>query len=106
MDAGFAGHFYRVPGAFNIFFLGPRQGRDNRTADFSRHFLYPREIALRRNGEAGLDDVYTERVELASQQQLFLEVHAASATLLSVAQRGIEDNYALAFHPVLLHFCS
>ena len=49
----------------------------------------------RRGGEAGLDDVDAELLELARDHQLLLDVHGRARRLLAVAQRGVEDLYAV-----------
>src|SRR5581483_914743 len=52
---------------------------------------YGLEVARRGGGEAGLDDVHAEALELARDRELLLDVHRASGRLLAVAQGGVED---------------
>ena len=48
-------------------------------------------VRLRRDREAGLDDVDAERRELARQLQLLVDPHRKAGRLLAVAQGGVED---------------
>ena len=49
-------------------------------------------VCLRRNGEACLDDVHSEGLELPGQPDLFLDSHRETGGLLSVAEGGVEDD--------------
>ena len=51
------------------------------------------EVALGRGGEAGLDHVDAELLELARDHELLLDVHRRARRLLAVAQRRVEDLY-------------
>jgi hypothetical protein len=54
-------------------------------------FLHGLEIARGGDGEAGLDDVHVQALELAGHLQLFVEVHGGAGALLPVAQGGIKN---------------
>lgn len=58
-----------------------------------RHGL---EIAVRRDGKAGLDDVDAHRIEQLGHRELLVEGHGGAGALLAVAQRGVEDYDAVA----------
>ena len=53
------------------------------------------EVTGRGDREAGLDDVDTETAELVRDLQLLLGVQGDARRLLAVAQRRIEDTYAI-----------
>ncbi|MPN61110.1 hypothetical protein SDC9_208844 [bioreactor metagenome] len=63
------------------------------------------EIFFGGNGEARLDDVHAEDLELLSQFQLFRDVHAVAGGLLAVPQRRVKY-LDLSFHGCLLFFTS
>ena len=62
-----------------------------RAADFAGDALHGLEIALRGDGEAGLDDVDAEAFQLVGDGQLLIGVHAAARRLLAIAQGGVKD---------------
>ena len=53
------------------------------------------EIAVRGDGEAGLDDVDAHGVEEVGDLDLLLERHGRAGALLAVAQGGVEDQDAV-----------
>ena len=53
------------------------------------------EIAVRGDGEAGLDDVDAHGVEQFGDLELLLEGHGGAGALLAVAQGGVEDQNAV-----------
>src|SRR5262249_3122187 len=53
------------------------------------------EIALRGDREAGLDNVDAHRVEKIGDFELFLKRHSRAGTLLTVAERRVEDHDAV-----------
>ena len=55
------------------------------------------EIALAGDREAGLDDVDAHGVKKVRDFELFLEAHRRAGALLAIAQRGVEDEDAVAF---------
>src|SRR5262249_1581360 len=59
------------------------------------------EVALARDREAGLDHVDAEPLELPRERELLADVHAAARRLLAVAQRGVEDPYAVGHRFIL-----
>ncbi len=54
-------------------------------------------VALGGSGEAGLDDVDVQLLELAGDRDLLLDVHRGAGRLLAVAERRVEDLYVLGF---------
>ncbi len=79
--------------AVDVLLARARQREDDRLRHGGRHPLHRLEVAFRRGGEPGLDDVDAEALELASDHQLLLDVHRGARGLLPVAQRGVEDPY-------------
>ena len=57
--------------------------------------LHRLEVAVRRRGEAGLDHVDLEPLELARDAQLLVLGHRGAGRLLAVAQGGVEDDQAV-----------
>src|SRR3954452_11898379 len=57
-----------------------------------------REVARRGDGEAGLDDVDAEPRELVRDLQLLGLVQRDAGGLLTVAQRGVEDDDPVRVH--------
>ena len=53
--------------------------------------LHGLEVAGRGDGEAGLDDVHVEQLELPGDLQLLRRVQRRPGRLLAVAQRRVED---------------
>ena len=91
VDTGTGGVFQSLPCAFDVGAAGASQAGDDWTSYDGRNRLDGFEIAIRRDGEAGLDHVHTQAVELVRHPQLFLMVHAAAGRLFSVAQSGVEN---------------
>ncbi len=54
------------------------------------------EIAFAGDGEAGFEDIHAELHQLARHGQLFRYGHAAAGRLLAIAQRRVENIYAIA----------
>src|SRR5437660_8628518 len=67
-----------LPGPLDVRTAGARQARDDGSADHFGDRLHRLEVALGGDGEAGLNNVYAEAVELMRQPKLFLLVHAAA----------------------------
>src|SRR5947209_10238256 len=61
-----------------------------RLAALRGHGPNGREVAVRRDGEPGLDHVHAEALELSREANLLLQVHRAAGRLLAVAQRRVE----------------
>src|ERR1700687_4817434 len=62
------------------------------------------EVSRRRHGEAGLDDIDVQLLELTRDHYFFFDIHRRARRLLTVAQRGVEDPYGVLVcrHPRLL----
>jgi hypothetical protein len=58
------------------------------------------KIALRGDGKPGLDNIDAQRLELARQAYLLLQIHRTAGRLLAVTQGCIEDFYAVSFHAI------
>src|SRR5438477_5112764 len=67
-------------------------------ATFSRDRFDRREIAIRRDRKARLDNIDAQALELSRQAKLFLEIHRAARRLLAIPQSRVEDFYAFLFH--------
>ncbi len=77
---------------------GPRTSRGDGADGF--------EIAVRGDGEAGLEDVDAEAGELVRHAELFAGVHGAAGALLAVAEGGVEEDDPAGFDAVcLVHSC-
>ena len=59
-------------------------------------------IARRGDGEARLDNIDPQRLELQRHANLLVEVHAVPRRLLAIAQGGVEETYLYAFLHLLL----
>ena len=76
----------------DVLFAGAREAQHHRSGHRLRDSIHRLEVAGRRSGEAGLDDIDVEPFELPRQRDLLLDVHRASGRLLAVAQRRVEDS--------------
>src|SRR5213079_22118 len=68
------------------------------------HAPHGLEVALGGGGEAGLDHVHPQVLQLARDRELLLHVHGGAGRLLAVAQGGVEDLYPV--HRRLLYASS
>ncbi len=94
----------RLPGPLDVRRAGPRQAGNDGPPNGRGNGLHRGKVAFRGDGEAGLDDVHAQPVELVRQAQLFLHVHAAPGRLLAVAQGRVEYRDPCSFHAeALLH---
>src|SRR5437016_9640469 len=91
----------RLRRAFNVVTRSPRQSRDNRTRNRCRNGLHRREVSVRSDGEASLDDINAKLIQLPPQAHFLLYVHAATWRLLSIAQSGVKNSDSRAFHCTL-----
>ena len=92
VDAFALGRFERFRRAFDILPVGPRQPAYDRGGDGLGNLLHGLEIAVRRDGETGLDDIDAELVQHLGDAQLFLQVHGRARRLLAVAQSRVEND--------------
>ena len=67
------------------------EGGDRRVFDLARDGLHAGEIFGARGGEAGLDDVDPERLELLRKLKLLVGGHPVAGRLFAISQRGVED---------------
>ncbi len=70
--------FNGLPGAVDIGGIGPRQGGNLRLSNLTGDLLHGQEVAVGRDRESRLDDIYTELFELSRDSQFFVQVHACS----------------------------
>ena len=85
VDARPLGSGQSFPGAVNVQFIGAGECGNDRPAHFRGNGLDCFEVALRSDGEPGLEDVHAQPVELARHLELLRKVHAATGRLLAVA---------------------
>ena len=95
MDAAALGGLDRFAGAVDVLLAGAREAGDDGALGTARDFLHGGEIAVRRNGETGLDDVDAHFVEQLGHLELLVEGHGGAGALLAVAQGGVEDDDAV-----------
>ena len=67
-----------LPGALDVGTAGASQSRDNRTPHHPGNRLHRFKVAVGGDRKTSLDHIHTQAVELMSQPQLFLPVHAAT----------------------------
>ncbi len=91
MDARGARAAHRGPGAVDVAGGGAGEAGDGGAFALPRDLADRGEVAVGGDGEARLDDVDAERLELGGDAQLLLEVHRAARRLLAVAQGRVEN---------------
>src|SRR5260370_31455011 len=87
----FDGAPYRV----DVLAHGSRQRGDGGAANLARNLAARVEIARGGNRKARFDDVDAKPLELPSDLQLGVGIQVEPRRLLAVAQRGVEDEYAI-----------
>ena len=95
VDARAAGVAHRLAGGGHVLLVRPGQAGDDHALDLLRHRPGGLEVARRRDREPGLDDVDAESRELLADLHLLARVEGDPRRLLAVAERGVEDQYAL-----------
>ncbi len=103
VDAGPRGAGHGLPGPLDVPGKGAAERGDDRLAALAGHGLHGGEVIFGGHGEAGLDDIHAQGLQLACHQQLLVQVHAAAGGLLSIAEGGVEDGDPLTAHGGLLH---
>src|SRR5205085_9876895 len=98
VDARARGSAERLPGALDVGAGGARQPGDDRAADLPRDGLHGLEVAIGSDGEARLNDVDAEPVELPRHADLLRQVHAATGRLLAVPERRVKDFHLGSCH--------
>ena len=91
MDAGPGGVLQRLGGDLDVLAVGPRQPADHTVADLLGDALHGPEIARRRDGKPGLDDVHPHLFQRAGDLDLFVNVQRCPRRLFPVAQGCIKD---------------
>jgi len=94
VNAWASGMFQCFPGTLDIGAAGAGQSGDDGSANDRGNGFYGGEVAIGGDGKPGFDHVDAEAVELVREAQLFLMVHAATGGLLSIAERGVENDDA------------
>jgi hypothetical protein len=102
VDARLARVFQSRCRALDVLLPRPREPANPALAEIPGDGRDGFEVAVARDGEAGLDHVDPQTLELARQGELLGEVHAATGRLLAVAQRGVEDANQIRAHGVIL----
>src|SRR5436190_20751382 len=77
---------------------GACQGRDNGPWGRRGNRLDRGKVAVRGDGEAGLDHVHAESIQLQGQTHFLLRIHAAARRLLAVPQSSIENSDSGVIH--------
>ena len=80
----------RRPGAIDVRGNGAGQAGDDRPPHGAGNRAHRLEVAIRRDREAGFDDVHAKAIELLRQAQLLRRGHAEARRLLAVAKRRVE----------------
>ena len=91
----------RLGAAVDVLGGGARQAGDGGVFHPAGDFRHGFEIALRGDGEAGLDDIDAQGVQNVGDFQLFLKTHRGAGALLAIAQCGVEDIHAIGSGGVL-----
>jgi hypothetical protein len=92
VDARAGRPLQRLGGAADVAVVGARQRAHRAVLDGLRDGAHRLEIAIAAGGEAGLDDVDLQPLELPRDAQLLVARHRGAGALLAVAQRGVEDD--------------
>ena len=84
--------FERLGRTGDVAVVGARQRADGRFPDRVGDRLHGFEVAVGAGGEAGLDHVDLQALELAGDAQLLVLGHGGAGRLLAVAQGGVEND--------------
>ncbi len=95
MDLRGFGVLDRAPDSVDVLADRARQCGYRGAADLSRDLAAGLEIAGRRDREAGFDHVDAKLLQLARDLQLGVGIEVKPRRLLAIAQRGVEDVYAV-----------
>ena len=91
VDARSLGVLDRADGTVDVLLARASEREHDRAGHHLGHASHGIEVALGGGGEAGLDDVHAQMLELAGDHELLLHVHGGARRLLPVAERRIED---------------
>ena len=83
------------PAAVDVLLAGAREPADDGVLGALGDLVHGREVAVRGDREAGLDDVDAHGVEHLGDLELLLVRHGGAGRLLAVAQGGVEDDDAV-----------
>ena len=86
----------RLGGALHVERAAAGQRGHLRPRELAAHRVHGFEIAFGGDGEAGFQDVHAQLHQFAGHAQLLGNGHAAAGRLLAVAQRRVENVYAVA----------
>ncbi len=98
VDTRMRGSQQRLPGPVNVTSASTSQASNDGTPNRGGDALHGFEVAIGGDGESGFDHVHAQAVELLSQVQLFLHIHAAARRLLAVTKSGVENGDARLIH--------
>ena len=92
VDAAPLGRSERAGGFLDVLRPASRQRGDHRTPDVAGDVRHGLGVGRRRNREARLDDVHSQRVEGARHLHLGRDLEREAGGLFAVAQGGVEDH--------------
>ena len=93
VDAGMRSVLQRLGGAVDGGVAAVRQRRYDGLAYLARDALHRFEVALRADGEARLDDVHPQPLQMLGYLNFLLDGHGRAGRLLAVAERRVEDEH-------------
>jgi hypothetical protein len=79
-------------GTSDVVVVRAGEAADDGVLDDAGDGLHGLEVAVGRGGEAGLDDVDAELLELPRDADLLVTGHGGTGALLAVAERGVENH--------------
>ena len=97
MDAPARSRADRFAGAVDVLVRRAGEPADDRALAALGDLVDGEEIALRGDGESGLDDIDAQVVEHFGDLKLLLMGHGRAGRLLAVAQGGVENDDAVLF---------
>ena len=98
MYPGPVGVFHCFPGLVHVVGDGPGQGGDDGTLDLPGDIGDRLEITRGAGSESGLDNVHPHSLQLAGDLHFFVPGHTDSGGLLSVSERGVQEQYFVVSH--------
>ena len=96
VNAWLGGVFHGLKATVDVFEVGPCKPADHRILRPARNLGNGFKIAVRGDGKARFDNIYTHFVEHLGDFDLFVMGHGGAGALLTVAQCGVE-NYDFVF---------
>ena len=98
MDAGPFGVPDRLPSLVDVVGHGPGQGGDDGPMDFPGDVGDGLEISGGAGGEASLDDIDSQLLELAGDFHFFFAGHSDAGGLFSIAESGVQKEDLVVSH--------